>query len=139
MLEQILDFIHNYFVRNEIRGTFEITGGIISVEELQDGQYFKIVGSIFNDGVYKYPAKDLTDEVFTGEIWAMAIPKSLLALVTEIEAWVAKYGDASNSPFQSESFGGYTYSKLSGQSEGNSQTNWQSVFKNRLNVYRKIS
>lgn len=143
MLEQILDFIHNYFVKEVYSGKFEISSNTLNVDFLQEGQYFKIAGSIFNDGVHRYSSDNLTDEVFTGEVWAMAVPPAVIALGAEIEAWIEKYGDVMNSPFQSESFGGYSYSKGSGgNSNNNSSSNaadWRKVFGSRLNAYRKIN
>lgn len=140
MLEQILDFIHNYFIREVYRGTFKIENGALVTDFLLDGQYFKIVGSLLNEGIYQYPADNLRDETFKGEIWSMAVPKSVLDLVTEIEDWQKEYGDKLNSPYQSESFGGYSYSKATGtDSKGNSLTSWQGVFGSRLNAYRKLS
>lgn len=140
MLEQILDFIHNYFIKEVYRGTFKIENGILIVDFLLDGQYFKINGSLLNEGIYQYPADDLKDEEFKGEIWSMAVPKSITDLAIEIEAWQNEYADKLNSPFQSESFGGYSYSRASGtDSKGNSLTTWQGVFGNRLNAYRKLS
>lgn len=140
MLEQILDFIHNYFIREVYRGTFKIENGALVTDFLLDGQYFKIVGSLLNEGIYQYPADNLRDETFKGEIWSMAVPKSVLDLVTEIEDWQKEYGDKLNSPYQSESFGGYSYSKVSGtDSKGNSLASWQGVFGKKLNAYRKLS
>ena len=142
MLEQILDYIHNYFERDIVDGSFTISDGSAVLDFLQDGQYFRIYGSVFNDGVYRYPANDLTDETFTGQIWAMAVPPAVIALVDEITAWIDKYGDAMNSPYQSESFGGYSYSKGSGQNSSNNSSNpadWRVVFGSRLNHWRKIA
>jgi hypothetical protein len=140
MLEQILNFIHNYFIKEVYRGTFKIENGILVVDFLLDDQYFKINGSLLNEGIYQYPANDLKDEEFKGEIWSMAVPKSITDLAIEIEDWQKEYGDKLNSPFQSESFGGYSYSKASGtDSKGNSLTTWQGVFGSRLNAYRKLS
>lgn len=138
MLEQVLDFIHNYFVREEHKGDFVISGGSINLDFLQNGQYFKIVGSVFNDGVYQYPTDKLTDESFTGKVLAMAVPKQVLLLAAEIEDWVTKYGSAANSPYQSESFGGYSYSRGS-TTGGRIGGGWQDVFGTRLNAWRKIS
>lgn len=142
MLEQILDHLHNYFERDVVKGRYTISDGSIDVDFLQNGQYFRIIGSVFNDGIHQYPADNLTDEVFTGEIWSMAVPNSLLSVISEIEQWVAKYGDAVNGPYQSESFGGYSYTKKSssGQSNnGNDASDWRSIFRSRLNRWRKIS
>lgn len=141
LLEKILDHINNYFVVKMVEGDFTISSGEIDVDFLQDGQYFKIFGSVFNDGVHEYPAVDLTDETFSGVIWAMAVPPSVIALYAEIEDWCDKYGDVASGPYVSESFGGYSYSKgaLSGQSGSSSDADaWKSVFKSRLNRWRKI-
>lgn len=143
MIEQILDHIHNYFVKEVHHGNYKINSGKLDVDFLVDGQYFKIVGSVLNDGVYKYEATlTLNDESFSGEIWAMAVPRAVIALSLEIEDWVGKYGEASSSPFQSESFGGYSYSKSSGggsSSTGGGNGGWQDAFRSRLNAYRKIA
>ena len=142
MIEQVLDYIHNYFEKDIVHGTYTIESGSIQVDFLQNGQYFRICGSVFNDGVYEYPVNNLTDETFTGEIWAMAVPPTVIALSVEIQGWVDKYGDVMNGPYQSESFGGYTYTKKSsgGQSNnGNDASDWRSVFRSRLNHWRKIS
>jgi hypothetical protein len=140
MLEEILNHIHNFFeVRDGIhRGKFVISSNTISLDFLQEGQYFRIVGSIFNDGVYQYPAEGLQDEEFIGEIWAMAIPKSFITLCGEIEAWVIKYSSYADSPYQSESWKGYSYTKASGLN-GDGKVGWQDVFSSKLNPWRKIS
>lgn len=142
MLQEILDYIHNYFIKEVYRGTFKIESGDLTVDFLQNGQYFKIVGSVFNDGVHKYLDTEdvLTSEEFEGEIWAMAVPKAILDLAVEIKEWVDEYGSVLNSPYQSESFGGYSYSKASGSGKGgNTQFTWQDKFGSQLNAYRKIS
>lgn len=142
MLEQIMDFIHNYFVKERYTGTFEIVDSRLSIDFLQNNQYYKIIGSVFNDGVHQYPSEDLTDEVFAGQVWAMAVPPTLIALCAEIEEWQNKYGDAVMSPYSSESFGGYSYTKASGtgaRGEALPGATWQSVFGNRLNHWRKLA
>jgi hypothetical protein len=85
----------------------------------------------------------LTDEVFDGAIWLMAIPKDVLILSEEIDAWIEKYGGVDSvamSPYNSESFGGYSYSKSGGgSSDGTSKAGtWQGAFATRLNEWRKI-
>lgn len=142
MLEQILDHIHNYFVKDVYHGKYKITSGAINLPFLINGQYFKIVGSVLNDGLYRYPASDLQDEDFEGEIWALAIPTAVIKLSEDIENWMEKYGEQAMSPYQSESFGGYSYSKKSAgnqSSNNNDILNWQAIFKSRLNHWRKIS
>lgn len=142
MLEEILNYIHNYFEKEIVPGTFTIDSGSIQLDFLQNNQYFRIVGSVFNDGIYQYPVDNLINETFTGEIWAMAVPPSIMALSSDIADWVDKYGEVMNGPYQSESFGGYSYTKKSsgGQSNnGNDASDWRSVFRSRLNHWRKIS
>jgi hypothetical protein len=138
MLEQVLNYIHNYFEVNIVRDKFVISSGSIDIGFLQPGQYFRIKGSVFNDGVYQFPAEGLHDEEFSGEVWAMAVPPSVIALVADIEKWVDDYGSVIDSPYQSESFGGYSYSKASGSNSGSGSVDWQDVFRNRLNQRRKI-
>ena len=141
MLEQICAFIHNYFYGDRHAGTFTITDGTLTVEGLLDGQYFRICGSRLNDGVYKYGEAELTDETFSGVIWDMRPPKSFLTLVDEIEAWNDKYADVMNSPYSSESFGGYSYSKAQGYASagGGMMSSWQAIFGSRLNEWRKLA
>lgn len=139
MLEQVLRYLKNWFVVPggvDIDG-FSIEGGSLELPFLAEGQYFRIVGSIFNDGVYKYPAENLNDEAFNGAVWALAVPPAVVALADEIAAWQAKNGDAATSPYQSESFGGYSYSRASDSETGGAVT-WQTAFSGRLAQWRKI-
>ena len=146
MLTELCQELKNWFEREIHFGTFTIEGGQLADSSfLQDGQYFRVVGSVFNDGVHQEPADDLVDESFEGAIWAMAVPPTVIALSDKIDEWTEKYGgvdSASMSPFQSESFGGYSYSKGSGSSSGSSGGSsvptWKSVFADDLNRWRKI-
>lgn len=119
-------------------GTFTIESKIISpLDFIFDGQYFRIVGSCFNDGVYKNESSNLAalvDEVFDGQIWAMNVPPAFVALSTEIEEYCKKY-ESEISPFTSESFGGYSYTKAS---DAGIPLSWQKIFANKLNLWRKI-
>ena len=143
MIEQICAFIHNYFYGDRYAGTFTITNGSLTVDGLIDGQYFRICGSRLNDGIYTYPTNTLHDETFTGVIWDMRPPRSFLDLVDEIAQWQTKYGEATVGPFQSESFGGYSYTLKSGSTATGgidpSAAGWQGVFKTRLNEWRKLA
>ena len=133
MLGKVCREVKNWFEIEKVFDTFTIQGGILITPlrtPLKENQYFRIVGSIFNDGVYKNPTDKLTDETFTGAIWRLAIPKDFLDLVDEITTWGAQYGG--NSPFTSESFGGYSYTKKQGSDT------WQGAFKDKLNKWRKV-
>lgn len=139
MLTELCQELRNWFDRERHFGTFTIEGGELAVSFLQEGQYFRIIGSVFNDGVHKYPITSLHDETFEGAVWALAIPEAIINLSNDIDNWQNKYGavdSAAMSPFNSESFGGYTYSKASGSS--GSASDWRSAFANRLNRWRKI-
>ena len=144
MLNELCQELRNYFDKAQPKffGQIVVEDGKITNEEflaaIKPNQYFRIVGSIFNDGVYCFKEElSLEDETFDGAIWLMAIPKDFLTLAKEIEDWQAKYGDALNSPYTSESFGGYSYSKASGKNGGGAVT-WQDAFATRLNLYRRI-
>lgn len=136
MLEKMCAECKNYFVKTIRFGTFKIEGGAIEpLDFLQEGQYFRIVGSVLNDGVYQYQTSELTDEVFDGAIWAMSVPPSFIALASEIEAWQSK--DGKPSAYTSESFGGYSYTKAT-NAKGQVAT-WKEVFAPQLNQYRRAN
>jgi hypothetical protein len=110
---------------------------------LADNQYYRLVGSIFADGVHKHPDTEMTPESFDGAVWAMAVPPPVIKLVEDITAWRAKYEapDATSmSPYFAESFGGYSYSKSvgAGTKSGGTTADWKSAFAARLNQWRKI-
>ena len=133
---------NNWFDRGKekLYGTFDIVNNELIIEPsfLQVGQYFRIAGSVFNDGVYQYPALDLTDETFEGVIWQMAVPKEVLTLIKDITAYELANADVIASPYNSESFGGYSYSKGMGNAGGGSSADWQAHFARRINKWRKL-
>lgn len=153
MLQQICEHIHNYFIKTQFVGEFTISDGAISPDlSLKEGQRFLIEGSDLNDGIYTYHAAGITDdddiaragladEIFTGSVYGLAVPPQLITLSAEIYTWVGKYGDVINSPYQSESFGGYSYARASGAgANGNtSPAGWKDVFADRMNRWRKVS
>ncbi|MBR1558776.1 MAG: hypothetical protein IJ646_00905 [Clostridia bacterium] len=139
MLDAICGHIHNWFTRpGDVReGRFVVSDGALELDFLTEGQCFRILGSALNDGVYVYPAEGLRDEAFEGEIWPMRAPAGFVALADEIAAWDAKYGAAAAGPYRSESFGGYSYSRVGGDAPDGAA--WQRVFKRRLDVYRRLA
>lgn len=138
MLEQVLRHLNNWFLVEIHEGTFTVENGSIALPFLLTNQYFRIVGSVFNDGLHKYSAVDLTDETFTGTVWVLAVPKAVVALAEDIAAWQEKNGEAVASPYQSESFGGYSYTKRSAGSDSGTLNGWQDAFRSRLNDWRKL-
>lgn len=140
-LYEVCEYLNNFFWRQKITSKFKIEDGAIDVPALKDGQYFRIVGSILNDGVYVYPTTDLKDEEFEGAIWSMVVPQTIIDLASDIKAWQDKYGTVDSeamSPFNSESFGNYSYSKGSASSSSDNPNSWQSVFASRLAPYRRL-
>lgn len=148
-LTEVCANIKNYFLRSDSdikRGTFDLRSGTAPLTSLLQGQYFRIVGSVLNDGVFQNTAEDLANlrnETFTGEIWSMSVPRDFEQLCIDINAWRTKneaLDSANMSPFTSESFGGYSYSKGSSSSSGGGiGATWQDQFRARLNTYRRIS
>ena len=154
MLTEICNYLKNWFDRKpngedfpKYEGKFQISGCDIVTEvgqvvEIQQEQYFRIIGSVFNDGVHKYPDV-LKDELFEGEVWLMGVPVDVQEIASEVAEWQTKFGATDSvamSPFSSESFGGYSYSKGSGRA-GSNQTvsvTWIDVFSARLARYKKI-
>ena len=144
---EVCSYLKNWFDRNQPKyfGNVSIINGALSeTYDLKVGQYFRIVGSTLNDGVYQYSITTLTDETFGGAIWGMALPKPFLALLDDIEAWKVKYAAADSvamSPFTSENVPGvYSYSKSSGGNDTTTDKSgtWQGAFGARLAPYRKM-
>lgn len=151
MLGRVCDYVHNYFVGFLRTGEYIIANGAIDLPFLKDGQRFKISGSALNDGIYTYmggaiydddAANEiaLKDETFTGSITAMQVPPAFIDVVAEINAWVAKNGAVLDSPYSSESFGGYSYSRAVGSgANAGGVLSWQDKFRDVLAAYRKIA
>lgn len=150
MLTEICQYLKNWFDRDQAKyyGNFTISDGNISFADkemdLIDGQYIRIIGSLLNDGVHLYPDTDMKDEQFKGAVWSMAVPPDFISMANEISAWQEKYGSIDSvamSPYNSESFGGYSYSKSGGGSSeggGSDAGTWKGAFASRLNPWRKI-
>lgn len=135
-------YLKNWFATKKYVGVFKInadgtitdsTGAVDFSEFLQTDQFVRIIGSTFNDGVARYPIKGGTPEVFDGAVWAMAVPPSVIALCAEIQKYNVENAKALNSPYASESFGGYSYTK-----SDNGGAEWQNHFASRLNKWRKL-
>ena len=128
--------LRNYFDPEKHFGTFTISDGSISPSDfLLDGQYFRIVGSVFNDGVYRYPAHDLVDETFKGAVGAMHVRPAVVELLHKIDDFEKAEANAPTA-YTSESFGGYSYTKAT--DVNGLPVGWKSVFKTELNRWRKL-
>lgn len=136
MLEAMLTHLHNWFPAKDGKhaGAFVIASGMLSPDVgLVSGQYYRIRGSVFNDGLHcAGDGEALTDEEFDGEVWALAIPKAVQELSEEIAAWRESNPETDKT---SESFGGYSYSR--GQSAYGGVGGWQAAFASRLNAWRR--
>lgn len=155
MLQAVCEYLNNYFVRDDetVDGTFTIVDGAISPTlSLKEGQKFLLSGSDLNDGIYTWHSDGLmddddtagaglADETFTGTISGLSVPPQVVALAQEISSWVGKYGDAISSPYQSESFNGYSYTRASrnGSGSGSAVFGWQDVFAGRLKRWKKVA
>lgn len=142
MLEEVMRYINNRFEKGgSLPGKYAVEGGFLEVPSLADGQWFWVEGSALNDGLHQYPAEDLQDEEFVGRVVPLAVPRGLVDLADEIEAWCDANAEAMAGPYQSESFGGYSYTKASSLTGAatDAGTGWQSVFGPRLRHWRKLS
>ena len=96
MIGEVCAYLRNYFDYNQPKTFGEITienGKIVTNCQLKPNQYFRIIGSTSNDGVYKNDDNlQLIDETFDGAVWAMACPPDFISIVSEIAAYQAKYG-----------------------------------------------
>lgn len=131
--------LKNYFVVDVDKdihiGEYTISNSAITLDFLVENQYFRVVGSKFNDGVYKYDNKlALTDETFKGAIWAMSIPPEFIETAKEADDFLASHPNAN--AIQSESFGGYSYTKSNVDASSNFGYLPTAIAK-KLNRYRK--
>lgn len=149
ILEEVLWHIHNWFVRDSMAVSgCEISDGALPASVtsgLMATQWYRITGSVLNDGLHQHPADDLVDETFDGTVDTLVIPKPLLRVVEEIGEWVEANRKgalkALESPYQSESFDGYSYTNKSGSAANSASdglTGWQAEFSRRLNPWRKM-
>ena len=145
MLSEICADIKNYFTYKEDKhpGKFKVVGGVIVPAVTIPGDYYAVFGSRKNNGVHKTTDVLADEDEFRGNVWAMSIPQDFLDLVKEIEDWQAKYGNVDSeamSPYNSESFGGYSYSKRAGNAADSTDSagaSWQAVYASRLNRWRR--
>lgn len=143
MLTEICAYLKNYFDYERCIGTIKIAGGAITCDEepvaIENGQHFALFRDRYCLGVYK-AGEEIPDKTFTGAVWLMDVPDAIKKADDWAEEWNQKNGSAAaNGPFQSESFGGYSYTK------GNSATGGigsgvfdQAAFKAMLAPYKKI-
>lgn len=138
MVEDVCKACNNYFTpKGNIKyDKFKIVDGKIVLPDILPGQYFRIQGSVFNDGIYQMPdnklVEGLRDETFDGAVWAMRVPPAFIALCAKIKKYSESDAAVPNG-YRSETFGGYSYTKGS-----NDDNTWKKVFANDLNKWRRI-
>lgn len=138
-LYELLVYLRNFFPGLHWQFTGEeITGNRIVIPGLGAGDYYLIEGSRRNNGIHVYGDADLRNETYTGIVTEICVPPEVLAILKEINTWQEKNAEAVQSPYQSESFGGYSYTKASGSSGSGESTSWKTVFAPRLRIWRKI-
>lgn len=139
-LTRICAKLKNHFLRNKYEGEFTLVSGTAPLE-LLDGQFFVIVNSNLNDGVFQNTAESLAKiqpETFTGRIWTMKVPVDFLELVEDIDRLNAKVEELGllDKGYASESFGGYTYSLQSGAPAYMQE--WLRRINSGMSMYQKI-
>lgn len=137
MLEAILNHLHNWFlIPGAARcGTFEVASGTLEVDFLQYDQYYRIEGSVFNDGLHQNPGADMKDEVFNGTVYPMAVPVAVIKLSERIKKWCESNPESDK---VSESFGGYSYSKGGSGTQNADVGGWQVAFRKELSQWKKV-
>lgn len=143
MLTELCHELKNWFIKSDkdiIAKTFTISDGIITPTiDIKPDQYYRIVGSLYNDGVHQHNDSDvLIDEEFDGAIWLMYIPNEILALSQEIDTWNSTNSKVLDNPYTSESFGGYSYTKKTGSSSSGATFTWKDQFASKLSRWRKL-
>ena len=137
--------IRNAFEFSIERGSFVINDGKLSLsEKYVAGEWIAILGSALNDGIYKISSvgstyslangsdneNPVTDEEFTGAVWRLRLPKSLVSLCADIQKWTdSPEGKPSN--VVSESVVSF-YSKTLATTKDGAPIGWESVFKSRI-------
>ena len=129
MLEEVLRAANNWFEVLRVSGRFEVSGGSLDLPFVEEGQWYRIEGSVFNDGLHRYPSRELVDESFTGRVSALAVPKAVEDLAADIEAWNRENGHRTQ--YESETFGDYSYT-------AKGDATWREAFRGDLRRWRKI-
>lgn len=147
-MTELCQELRNWFERESYTGHIALSsdGAVLCNGKqipLLNGQYYRVSGSVFADGVHIYPDDETVPEEFSGAVLAMAVPLPVIQLATDIASWRNKYEGVDSqamSPYMSESFGGYSYTKGSAYTGAGSGggTNWKATFKSRLTPWRKI-
>ena len=119
----VLDVALNLEI-NSFNGTETVSSRVIDIRYhgLDQNKYFS--------------AKDAYEKYKRG----ISLPKAFLKIVSDITEWQNKNSQIVESPYTSESFGGYSYTKSTGSgSNAGGVLGWRDIFRARLNAYRRIA
>lgn len=133
MLYKVMRYLRNFFATDTYySGKCTVADGVMD-PPLDVGHYYLIEGSIRNNGIHLMTDyTDFKDEEFYGVITLLAPPEDFLETVEAIEKFEKQNA---KTPFTSESFGGYSYTKAQGK---NGPVTWKEAFASELNAWRKI-
>jgi hypothetical protein len=146
MIDNVLREIKNYFIVSQTSGSSFFANGVVvsnpSIFTVK--QFVLVIGSALNNGVYQITSIDLVNrkihfgkdddigsETVNCYVYGLAIPKALISLIGDI----AEYDNANKTNIASESIGDYSVSYTTGSAN---ETSWVSVFRKRLDPYRKM-
>lgn len=127
-LYMLCEEVNNWFVKKKSIGNITIANGALDLDT-SGYNYIRIMDSLHNDGLHEVGNMTLTDETFDGAVWFLKIQKPFLDLAGDVEQWVTE--NAGKDLYQSESFGGYSYSR------NPNSLSWQGFYKARLDAWRK--
>jgi hypothetical protein len=145
----MVEHIRNAFEDSVERDDFVIVDGEIALsDKCMVGEWIAVTGSILNNGIYKVKSVDdeprpkhklgngtdeespVTDEAFTGAVWRLRLPSSLVKLCEDVRSWMeSPAGKPTN--ITSESVVGF-YSKTVATSENGAPVGWEGTFKSRI-------
>ena len=145
----VLRHLRNAFETGKENGDFTITDGKVALAETYlSGEWVAITGSRLNDGIYriKFDAGEylltngtdnelaVEDESFTGSVWRLGLPKDLIDLCKDVQAWLdSSAGQPGAGAITSESVVGFYSVKFATPKEGGNSGGWESAFANRIN------
>lgn len=140
MMQSVMRECRNFFETAYADGSFSISAaGVLSPMTALGAGYIAIEGSTFHNGVHcalnsgKLIDLDETPaENFSGRVWLLCPPADFVRLCEEIDDYVSKNPATA---FVSESFGGWSGTRASGQ---NGVLSWQQVFAARLAPFRRM-
>lgn len=139
MIGQVLQYLNNYFEDTVESFDEVVVDGVLGSfsEYYVAGMYIHLRNSRLNDGVYKIVSATTTkitvEETLIAEkdpnalytVFGLSIPRDLITIIAEIEAFTPSDGAVS------ESIDDYSISY-------NGDGSWQSVYKNKLARYKKV-